>query len=27
VRVHLSSARRKIRDVIVAKYPHLQEGS
>ena len=27
VRVHLSAARRKIRDVIVAKYPHLQEGS
>jgi RNA polymerase sigma-70 factor (ECF subfamily) len=27
VRVNLSSARRKVRDVILAKYPHLQEGS
>jgi RNA polymerase sigma-70 factor (ECF subfamily) len=26
VRVNLSSARRKVRDVILAKYPHLEEG-
>lgn len=26
VRVHLSSARRKIRDVIRDRYPHLEEG-